>query len=33
VPLPEDKEYYTPEELRSLLISDINEIYGVKDAL
>ena len=33
VPLPEDKEYYTPEELRSLLISDINEIYGVKNAI
>jgi len=31
--LPEEKENYTPEELRALLISDLNSIYGVKDAV
>ena len=31
--LPEGKDYYTPEELRDLLISDLNSIYGVKDAI
>ena len=31
--LPEGKEGYTPEELRALLISDLNSIYGVKDAV
>ena len=29
----EGKEYYTPEELRAILISDLNQIYGVKDAV
>ena len=29
----EDKEYYTPEELRKVLISDLNEVYGVEDAV
>ena len=29
----EKKEFYTPEELRSILINDLNEIYGVKDAI
>lgn len=33
VPLPEEKEFYTPEELREILISDLNEFYGVKDAI
>ena len=32
-PLPEEKDGYTPEELRALLISDLQEIYGVKDAI
>lgn len=31
--LPEGKDSYTPEELRALLISDLNPIYGVKDAV
>ncbi len=31
--LPEGKDSYTPEELRELLISDLNSIYGVKDAV
>lgn len=31
--LPEEKENYTPEELRAMLISDLNSIYGVKDAV
>ena len=31
--LPKGKENYTPEELRALLISDLNSIYGVKDAV
>ncbi len=31
--LPEGKDSYTPEELRALLISDLNSIYGVKDAV
>lgn len=33
VPLLEEKDYYSPEELRNLLVSDLNEIYGVKDAI
>ena len=33
IALPEEKDSYTPEELRSLLISDLNSIYGVKDAI
>ena len=33
ITLPEEKEYYTPEELRELLISDLNEAYGLKDAV
>jgi len=33
VPLLEEKDYYSPEELRELLVSDLNEIYGVKDAI
>ncbi len=32
-PLPEGKDFYTPEELREILISDLNDIYGVKDAI
>lgn len=32
-PLPEEKEFYTPEELREILISDLNEICGAKDAV
>ncbi len=32
-PLPEEKESYSPEELRALLISDLQEFYGVKDAV
>ena len=31
--LDAEKEFYTPEELRSILINDLNEIYGVKDAI
>ena len=31
--LPEGKDSYTPEELRALLISDLNSIYGVKDVV
>ena len=31
--LPEGKDSYTPEELRTLLISDLNSIYGVQDAV
>ena len=31
--LPEEKDGYTPEELRALLISDLNSIYGMKDAI
>ena len=33
VPLQEEKEFYSPEELREMLISDLNETYGVKDAV
>ena len=33
VPLSEDKEFYSPEELREMLVSDLNEIYGVKDGV
>jgi hypothetical protein len=32
-PLPNEKDSYTPEELRTLLINDLNETYGVKDAI
>lgn len=32
-PLPYEKEYYTPEELRTMLVSDVNEIYGTKDVI
>ena len=32
-PLPDEKDGYTPEELRALLISDLQEIYSVKDAV
>lgn len=28
--LPEEKDSYSPEELRALLINDLNSIYGVK---
>lgn len=28
--LPEEKEFYTPEELREVLVNDLNEYYGVK---
>ncbi len=31
--MPLEKENYTPEELRMLLIGDLKEIYGVKDAI
>lgn len=31
--LPEGKDNYSPEELRALLISDLNSIYGVKDTV
>ena len=33
IALPEEKESYTPEELRAMLIDDLNSIYGVKDAV
>ena len=33
VPLPNEKDSYTPEELRLLLINDLNKTYGVKDAI
>lgn len=29
--LPEGKEYFTLEELRSMLKEDLREIYGIKD--
>lgn len=32
-PMPEEKEFYTPEELREILISDLNKIYGTKNAV
>ncbi|MBR5062650.1 MAG: hypothetical protein IKX24_11000, partial [Prevotella sp.] len=32
-PLSDEKEFYSPEELREMLVSDLNEIYGVKDAV
>ena len=32
-PLAETKDYYTPEELRATLIDDLNQIYGVKNAV
>ena len=28
--LPEEKEFYTPEDLREILVNDLNEYYGVK---
>jgi hypothetical protein len=28
-----DKESYTPEELREMLVNDVKEMYGVKDAI
>ena len=31
--LPDGKDSYTPEDLRTLLINDLNSIYGVKDAV
>ena len=31
--LPNEKESYTPEELRTFLISDLNSLYGVTDAV
>ena len=31
--LPYGKENYTPEELRTMLINDLKEFYGVKDAV
>ncbi len=33
IALPDEKESYSPEELRAMLISDLNSIYGVKDAV
>lgn len=33
IALPDEKESYTPEELRAMLIDDLNSIYGVKDAV
>ena len=33
IALPDGKDSYTPEELRTLLISDLNTLYGVKDAV
>ena len=33
VRLVETKDYYTPEELRAALIDDLNQIYGVKNAV
>ncbi len=31
--LPEDKDSYTPEELRALLIKDLNSLCEVKNAV
>lgn len=31
--LPEGKDSYTPEELRAMLINDLNSIYRAKDAI
>ena len=28
--LPDEKEFYTPEELRNILIGDLKAAYGVK---
>ena len=28
-----NKDSYTPEELREMLISDVKDMYGVKDAI
>jgi hypothetical protein len=28
-----DKESYTPEELREMLVNDVKELYGVKDTI
>ena len=33
IALPKGKDSYTPEELRTMLINDLNSIYGIKDAL
>ena len=33
VGLSDEKDSYTPEELRTLLISDLNSLYGVRDAV
>lgn len=30
--LPDGKDAYTPEELRMMLIDDLNELYGVRRA-
>ena len=31
--LPVEKDFYTPEELRTFLIDDLNQVYGVKNAV
>ena len=33
VTMPEENKCYTPEELREILISDLNQVYGMKDAV
>ena len=33
VSLPKEKDSYTPEELRAILINDLNSIYGIRDAI
>lgn len=33
IALPYEKDSYTPEELRTILINDLKEFYGVKDAV
>ena len=32
IELPDGKDAYTPEELRMMLIDDLNELYGVRSA-
>ena len=32
-PLPDEKEFYTPEEAYELVMSDVQSIYFMKDAV
>ncbi len=33
VTLPDERESYSPEELREMLVNDLNEIYGTTHAI